>query len=388
MLHIKNNIFENKSGEKMKIVFNCLTLEKGGAERVIATLCNEFVSNNDVTIVKMKAGKIMYDLNDKIKVHTIDRRIYNKKSKIKKFFSRLSIRRFVILRKVIIEENPDVIISFLPEPSLRLMTLKLFSKKIRSIKTIISIRNDPMTEYKNRILRYIVKRLYKNVDGLVLQTTEAMNFFEDMIPKEKMVVIPNPINETFLVKKSYAGIRKKEIVTVGRLEKQKNHRLLIDSFIKFRQTHGNYVLKIYGDGTLREQLESYIKLKNEENNIFLMGITNDVKNQIYSSACFVLSSNYEGMPNALMEAMALGLPCISTNCPCGGPKELIKDGVNGFLVEVNNMNQMAELMSYVVENKDNSEIVCVNSHNDMKQFSSKKITKRWNDYIGSIIGGN
>ena len=309
----------------MKILFNCLSMEKGGAERVISILANKFIEKNDVTIVTLIKSKPKYNLNEKVKLLQIDKEKYFELAKLKKIMIKLFPNRLVKLAKVLVSEKPDVIISFLPEPSMRLMLIKKFNKTIKKIPTIISIRNDPEIEYKNRIIYFIMKKLYKNVDGMVLQTEEAKNYFSKIINKEeKLEVIPNPINEKFIVNDPYTGEREKTIVTVGRLEKRKNQQLLIDSFREVEKTHKDYRLLIYGEGSLKRNLEEYVNSIGLSNKIFFKGRKDNIEKEIFKAGIFVLSSNYEGMPNALMEAMALGLPCISTDCPCRRTKDTNK----------------------------------------------------------------
>jgi glycosyltransferase involved in cell wall biosynthesis len=150
-----------------------------------------------------------------------------------------------------------------------------------------------------------------------------------------MAIIPNPINPEFNVK-PFSGKRRKIITSVGRLSEQKNQHVLIEAFSRIEKDFPDYELVIYGEGNLRETLENQIKTLKLENKVKLPGVKKNIKNEIYDCSLFVLPSLYEGMPNALMEAMALGLPVISTDCPCGGPRFLIHN-YNGLLVKVNNV---------------------------------------------------
>jgi glycosyltransferase involved in cell wall biosynthesis len=184
-----------------------------------------------------------------------------------------------------------------------------------------------------------MKYLYKKADGFVFQTEDAAKYFEGIIKCDSKI-IPNPINPKF-IKEPYKGEREKNIVTVGRLESQKNQKMLIEAFGKIESKYPEYSLLIYGDGSKKEELQDLIKEKGLENKVILKGKIDDVENVIDKAKMFVLSSDYEGMPNALMEAMALGLPCISTDCPCGGPRYLMENGKSGLLVPVGNSDAMA-----------------------------------------------
>ena len=296
----------------MKLLFCFDSMNRGGAERVIANLSNDFIKRHEITLVATREDKSMYELNQNIKYLSLDKYQKSKNIIIK------NIRRIRKLKDIIAEEKPDIMISFLPSPSYRLIVANLFNNN----KIIASIRNDPNIEYNNFFKKILANTLYSRANGIVFQTEDAKKWFSKKIQK-KSTVITNPINEKFICK-PYAGHRKKEIVNVGRLNTQKNHELLINAFSEVSKKHNDYILKIYGDGCLKEKLKNQINKLELEDKVFLMGMTDDVKSSIYKSSIFVLSSDYEGMPNALMEAMALGLPCISTNCPIGGPKYLIR----------------------------------------------------------------
>ena len=141
------------------------------------------------------------------------------------------------------------------------------------------------------------------------------------------------------------------IVAAGRLIEQKNYPMLIASMKRVTERHPDAVLKIYGSGGLEEELENRIKDNNLQNNVFLMGRSDRLKEELSKADIYVLSSDFEGMPNALMEAMAAGLPCISTDCPTG-PKDIIESHKTGLLVPVGDEAAMSDAICYMYENKD------------------------------------
>lgn len=359
----------------MRILFCIGNLLKGGAERVAANLCNYLINENEITIVTTKGKKSEYELDKKIKVECLESEETNKGFILK------NIDRLKVLKKIVKTENPDIIISFLPEPSYRILFLKLFNRKL---KIIVSVRNDPKIEYKSTISRITMKVLYPLADGFVFQTKEAQEYFNKKIQK-KSVIIPNPIKEEFICE-PYDGERENIIVTVGRLEEQKNHKMLIEAFAKLPEQFNEYKLIIYGEGNLRKSLEEQVKKLNLTNRVFLPGQVDNVKEKIYKASLFVLSSNYEGMPNALMEAMALGVPCIATDCPCGGSRFLIKNENNGYLVEVNNIDQLSQLMKKILE-KDQTQI-SKNANKITIELNPQNINEKWKNYIRKIYRKN
>lgn len=356
----------------MKILFCIGNLSKGGAERVVANLCNYLIKEDETTIVTTKGKKSEYNLDERIKINCLENEEANKNFILK------NIERIKKLQKIVKNENPDIIISFLPEPSYRILFLKIFNHKL---KVIVSVRNDPKVEYKSILSKCVMKILYPLANGFVFQTQEAQEYFCRNIQK-KSIIIPNPIKEEFICE-PYIGEREKIIVTVGRLEEQKNHKMLIEAFSKLSEEFSEYKLIIYGEGSLRKELEKQIKDLKLLNRVLLPGQVDNIKEKIYKASLFVLSSKYEGMPNALMEAMALGIPCISTDCPCGGPRFLIKNGDNGYLVNINNVEELANTIKKVV--KSDQTKVSKNANKITIKLNPKNINNKWKKYIKEIF---
>lgn len=366
--------------EKMKILFCIDSMTKGGAERVISNLSNYLINNGyDVNILTVVNSDIEYDINLNVKLECLEDKFINvrneKNGKIKKISN--FVKRIKLMKKAINKINPDIIISFLPYTSF--ITLKA----IKDIPTIVSIRNDPKIEYSSKIYNFLMKKLYPRADGFVYQTEDAKQYFKNII-NVKSAIIPNPINEQFIVSQEFQGERKKEIVSVGRLFQQKNHQLLIESFADLSDELLNYNLIIYGEGEDREKLQRIIKEKKLENRIFLPGNIKDVKEKIFDAKMFVLSSDYEGMPNALMEAMALGIPVIATDCPCGGPKFLIDNNNNGILIDVGDKEQLKNAILKIIKDTEFSKKISHNAIEISQKLAPEKINKKWEDFIVEI----
>lgn len=329
------------------IAFLTLSMSKGGAERVIANMCNEYlVHHYQVTIITCMKRPLEYDLHEKIQVVTVDQNTEEAKQNMAVRF----LRRRDRLRKILGEISPDILLCFLPEPNMLACSLRRPWSLRNSLcfPVIISVRNDPVREYKSKIRQIMMRALYPKADGYVFQTQDAMNYFEfNKHIIENGCVIPNPLSRAFIGFKK-AEQRTQKIVSVGSLSRQKNHRLLIDAFAKIQDKYPGYIMEICGDGSLRKELQTYINEKGLSRKISLIGQVDDIPEQIHDVSLFVMSSDYEGMPNALIEAMALGLPVISTDCPCGGPRFLIEDGVNGRLVPVGDVDSLSMAMDEVL----------------------------------------
>lgn len=296
----------------MKILFTTGCMNEGGAERVVANLANAFAKDNEVSIVITINDTSKYELNSDILFYSLD------EDKVPKNIVLKNVKRMKNFKKIIKCFKPDIIVSFLPEPSYRALLLSFFNK----IPVIVSVRNDPKVEYKSLKDKILMRLLYPLASGFVFQTKEAQEFFNKKI-QDKSIIIPNPVDKQFIERK-YEGDNSNKIVSVGRLEEQKNHEMLIKAYARVEKELPEYKLIIYGEGKLREKLEEVIKTYNLQEKVFLPGVEREIVGKICDARLFILSSNYEGMPNALMEAMALGIPSISTDCPCGRTKRINK----------------------------------------------------------------
>lgn len=359
----------------MKILFYIGNLRKGGAERVVATLSNKLVEKNEVIIITTTDEKIEYSLNKSIKLFNLKNFDGNKNPLVKNI---IYLKR---LKDYIKDIDPDIILGFLPEPSYRLLILKPFIKS----PVIISDRNDPKIEYASLKSRTIMKFLYKRADGFVFQTDEARDYFCKKI-QDKSIVIANPVDDRFL-KTKYVGYKSTEFINFGRLNEQKNQILLIESFKDVIKKYPNYKLLIYGEGSLKNELSMYIKDNKLNNNVKLCGNVDDIDNILKDKKGFILSSKYEGMPNALMEAMAVGVPCISTDCPCGGPRELIKNNINGLLVKSNDKNELVSAMYKIIENDKMCKKIAMSAKKNMNNYSCDKIVSKWFDFMKEVCSG-
>ena len=176
-------------------------------------------------------------------------------------------------------------------------------------------------------------------------------------------------------------VERKEIVTVGRLEPQKNQKLLINAFSELAKKFPDYTLVIYGEGSLRKKLEKYIESKGLKDRVFLPGAKNNIQEYIKDASLFVLSSDYEGIPNALIEAMAIGLPCVSTDCSPGGARELITNGENGVIVECRNSNELATAMARLLTDRESAKRMGTNAKKIYTRVDKNLVCNRWLDLI-------
>lgn len=264
------------------------------------------------------------------------------------------------------------------EPNFRSIIASILTKT----KVIISVRNMPEKEYMGFLGKIISKYILPVADGCVFQTAEAAKYFKKRLRK-KSTIIPNPVDKKFfeIERDSKFG----QIITVGRLTEQKNQKLLIDAFKKVHNRYDNIRLLICGDGEKKIQLEKYIKKNDLEDCIRLCGNVENIEEYLQKAFLFVLPSDYEGMPNALMEAMAVGLPVISTNCPCGGPRGLINNRVNGVLIPVRDEDLLCAAIINLLENPELANFLGKNARECLKEYMIEPITLKWENYIKLIL---
>lgn len=355
----------------MKIVFTIAHMNLGGAQRVCYNLINWIKENTDSDVhLIICSGRIVkeeYDLNNI--PHSI-------------VFGGL-LKKTVGIRRTLKQIKPDVLVTMGVPGAL----FDVPACVGLGIKHIISERNDPAHFGGRTITRIISRLLMRKADGYVFQTKDAQAYYGGDIAKHS-VIIPNPlfIGDDYPATQ-YTGEREKTIVTTGRLNKQKNHPLLIRTFKRIVEEFSDYKLIIYGEGPERQNDETLIKELGLEGRVLLPGTINNVPEKIHKSSLYVLSSDFEGMPNALMEAMALGLPCISTDCPCGGPKELIENGKNGILVPVGDEDALVNAMIKVLSDARLAVELGKKAMSVREELSMDKICKKWYGYF-KIITNN
>ncbi len=359
----------------MKIMFCIPSLGSGGAERVVSVLSNKFVERGlEVSLLLLSKLQCEYPLDEKVEVKCI-----NCAADKNLPFSKRFARRLQKIREATKEIAPDVVISFMAETNID-VCLALSSMRIP---VIVSERNDPKIDPASFAKKIMRKLAYYKPRGFVFQTPDAEVYFPRRIRKKARIIL-NPLNEQ-LPAPCFDKEKEKRIVAVGRLHKQKNFKLLIDAFAAFQAAHNDYILEIYGEGRLEAEIEQYIEHTKMQDKVFLKGFCKNVHENILSASMFVLSSDYEGMPNALLEAMAIGLPCISTDCPCGGPRVLIQSNQNGILVPVGNQKALTEAMQFMVENPDEAEKMAQNAAKIRNRANVDTITDGWMEFISACL---
>jgi len=313
-----------------RICFLVPALAGGGAERVVSVLASQLVQDGqDAVIIKYFEAETEYPVDPRVKVVCLaqgDAKAYNAIP----FFRK--IRR---LRGILRELEAEYVVPMLPHIAVH-VDLAGFGMRKRLIQTVRIVPDKEPSPWIRRVIRdFQVAVSY----ATFVQTESQKAYFPSAI-HHKIVVLPNPVSAAMLETEYAYPDECTELITMGRLAPQKNFSMLIRAVKNVREAGKNVRLSIYGEGKLKEKLLQEIEEAGCTDCCFLRGRTGDVASAMKAHHLFILPSNYEGMPNALMEAMAVGLPCISTDCKTG-PAELIR-GENGILVPVDDEQAMTQ----------------------------------------------
>lgn len=353
-----------------KLIVSSATLSSGGAERVLSILSDTFASHYDEVIyLTWYNGTDFYEINDQVRRVCVEHECRSNNLLKKTLWFRQFIRR----------EKPSAVLSLLA-PFNVLISFALVGIKT---KLIVAERNDPRCVWNSFIKRHVRKLAYSLADGILEQTESNRRYFKGAL-YEKTDVIYNPITmDQELLGKALKTEKKKRIVSVARLKKQKNPEMQLRAFKEFLQYNPGYIMSMYGEGDYRSEIERSVKEMGLEGKVELPGAVKDIWEKIVDAECFVLTSWYEGMPNALLEAMCLGLPCVSVKV--SGAVDLINSGENGVLVELDDHHAMAKAMSNICSNQSLASYYGENATKLYEILKIEVISKQWTDYIDRII---
>lgn len=338
-----------------KIVFVVPDMAGGGTEKVITLLANEYVKRNIPVGILTYAGKEY--------AYPLDSRVERYCAAMPSLGSlKVRLSRFKKMREYL-KNNPGCkIFSFSTIGTGYVVISTLFMKR----DMLVSERTDPQT-CNHKLYRNF---FYHFAHTLVCQTQDGVGCFPKSLQK-RACVIGNPVSDNLA--EVYCGERKKEIVTVGRLQPVKNQKMLIEAFWLFQKEHADYTLHFYGKGPLEQELKAQAQGLGMEEKVIFHGFSSRVDEAIRESSIFALSSNYEGVSNSMVEALALGIPVVATDCPIGGCAMYIENRVNGLLVPVNDVKAMAKALDTLVRDRILAEQMSRNAEQVRETYSIKRI---------------
>ena len=352
----------------MKISFFIGGMNRGGAERVISILANHYARKGwEVDIVLLLYPEVQYELNEDIRIVDLSNGKGSYYQKLPKWLKQI--------RSYLKKSKPDRVVSFIGRINMLVLTAALGLK----IPIVVSERNDPKHDGRGKMVQTYCNLIYKHAKAIVYQTAYEKSCFSRSLTQG--VIIPNPVTV-------YAEAKPRErmeIVTAGRLMPQKNQKMLIDAFVEVKKSYPECMLKIYGEGALKGELQKQIDKLGLNDSAQLCGNVLDLHKRIAGAAVFALTSEFEGLSNALIEAMMLGLPCITTDYP--GADELIQDNVNGLVVPRGNVNALAESLKDIIADHRKSEIFRENCLKSAQNYKMDIVLKQWEDVIEKDYGG-
>ena len=389
-------------------------MKGGGAEKVAALLLNEFNKNGyecELVLTNSDRSEIVdRGLDADIKL-TVLREVFPKNGILRKLFiaafrlfaslickipetlkkrvpaksASLSFKaqyfdEIKALRKIIIEKPETKIISFL-QPSIPLV---LLAARGLPNKVVVSERADPYRLLKKRYGYNFIKKYYRRADAVVFQTNDALAAYPENI-SAKGTVIFNPVNDK--LPEPYFGEREKYITTFCRVSRQKNLPLLVEAFADFHKEYTDYRLKIIGEPQNDDDRAALAETKAFADKLGIFGFIDfmpfnaQVHGLIIRDAMYINSSDYEGMSNAMLEAMAIGMPVICTDCPIGGANAVIKNNENGILTRVGNAKEMCEAMKKIAGNKEFSDMLSLNAAQIRYALSLDNTAKKWTELL-------
>lgn len=347
----------------MKISFFIGSMGRGGAERVISILANDYANRGwDVDIVLLLENKVEYDLDGRIRIVDIT----------KKGGSYLKSAPYWLtgIRRYLKGHKPDRVVSFVGRISALVLTAALGMK----LPIVVSERNDPKHDGRGAAMLWYSNQVYRRAKAIVYQNEHEKSCFSKDL-ESKGYIIPNPVSVAATCEQ-----RSVTVATAGRLIAQKNQKILVSAMAKVHKAYPDVKCRIYGEGNLRTALQTQIDELGLGDTVTLQGNVADLHHRLSDCGIFALTSNFEGLSNALIEAMMMGLACITTDYP--GAKELITDGENGLVVPMNDPDALAAAIIKLIENKDGcADTLAKQGQAFAARFNAETVLQQWRSVI-------
>lgn len=377
-----NNLYAGKlagqsAGSACRLAFYIGSLHKGGAERVFINLA-EYFSEQGYQVVMVT----QYRKDDEYELPEGIERVISDISPQETTKSRAVnlLRRMRKLHRIWKTQQTDLVLSCVGKNNFMTIVTTMFTKT----KPVVSVVGEAGEEYPNKLMKMLANLLFPFAAGVILQTERSRSFFSKRIG-ETAVILPNSLNPNFL-RGRYEGVRDKRIVSVGRLDENKNHEMMIRAFAKLMEKYPEYTLTIYGEGELHTRLRDIVGSLHAKERVFLPGTIPDVAEKIEKASLFLLTSYSEGVSNALIEAMALGLPVIATDVPSGGTVELIEHGKNGWIIPAGDEKALTEAIDTILSDAALAERLGAQAHKIQERLAPDKVNRQWQTYFEKCLG--
>lgn len=393
--------------KRKKIVFFIDSLGGGGAERVVSVLCTQLQARGyNIDILMLNKRPIAYPLPEGVTLYHAEdmpvttlggklaRKLIQRCMHLQVRFWNPMLRKFgchtypranetrmyfyanyALPYREYLRKNPGcTAFGFLIRSNISM----LMAAKGLDVKTVFCERNNPVRPDMPANIMKIRDRICRRCKAAVFQTEEERDYYTWL--RCPTAVIPNPLKDGLPV--PFEGERRHEVVNFCRLNKQKNIPLLIDAFELFLRDYPDYTLRVYGRGDEKENLMALTKDKGLEKSIFFEDFAPDVHEQIRDAAMYVCSSDFEGLSNSMLEALAIGLPCVCTDCEGGGARMMIRHHENGLLVPVRDAQALYNGMKEIAENPELAQRLSKEAARAREQLSIERIADQWEAMIG------
>lgn len=372
----------------MRLMLVISSLSSGGAERVMSIMANYWVVKKwDITLLTFDNGPRppFYDLDSSVR-HIPLSIAGDSPNPLVGIWNNL--KRIQMLQATIAQSKPDAVISFIDQVNV----LTLLATSFLNVPVVVSERVDPTLYSIGRIWEQLRRWAYPLADRIVVQTQGALSYFSSGL-QPHVSIIPNPvllpnqreqIADNLIVERFSSKDSTRSVIAMGRLTKQKGFDVLLQAFARLKDVRSEWTLIILGEGELRTELESLCGSLGLSNRVHLPGVVKNPYKVLVQADIFVMPSRFEGFPNALCEAMACGLPVISTDC-LSGPREIIRDGVDGILVPNEDVEALAAAMERLMSNEAERKRLSTRAPEVLERYSLEKVMGMWEKLLAQVV---
>ncbi|OQW92594.1 MAG: group 1 glycosyl transferase [Thiotrichaceae bacterium IS1] len=364
----------------MRLTLIISSLSSGGAERVMSTMANYWaIKGWQINLLTFDNGSVppFYNLDYRVK-HLPLGIASNSNNPLIALWQ--NAKRLIVLRQAIRNTQPEMVISFMDKVNV----LTLLATRGLRVPVVISERSVPGVHQIGYSWEWLRKLTYPLAAKLVVQTRQVKTHFAPKI-QERTTIIQNMV---FLTPSdeisTLHSLSKPTVMGMGRFTEEKGFDLLIQAFAKVKDRYPKWTLTILGEGPLRQELENLCSDLGLTNRVYFLGRVKNPYRFLRQADIFILPSRFEGFPNALCEAMASGLPVISFDCP-SGPREIIRDGVDGLLVPPEDINTLAETMEQLMKNESERKRLGTNALEITERLSLERIMQEWEQLLKFLI---
>jgi len=363
----------------MRIVLLTSSLNSGGAERVASTLCNAWAARGDhVTLIPTFSGggSPFYKINQNVELVYLADVVGGKNKNILSF-----IQRLYVLRRLIQSKNPDVVISFLPNVNVAAILAMAFLKT----PLLIGERTDPTSRSYPLFWKLACRFTYRFADILTVQTESVANKIGPLYPGLKKIrSISNPLPDDIVLRQHKPANDRKVLLSLGRLATEKQVDHIITAFSRLASDFSDWVLYIYGEGLEMSSIEKQVQSLQLQGRVLIKGPTSNPWDVMSNSSIFIMTSKFEGFPNALLESMGVGLPCIAYDCP-SGPRDITRGGVDAILVPLNDEHSLTQAMKDLMGNPALRRSLGVKARESVLQrYQLSSVVGRWDELFGEV----